>query len=153
MARAPFQILVFPYRKTDDFNFEYAILRRADEGYWQAIAGGGEDEETPLEAAIRETYEETGLSEDSHFLKLDTIFPVPVTIYKDSHIWGEDLFVIPSYCFGVLVEVDQIKLSEEHLEYKWVRYDAARHMLKYENNKLALWELDRRLRGLNPRDK
>lgn len=152
MSRAPFQILIFPYRNTNDLNFEYAILRRADEGYWQAIAGGGEGEEIPLEAAKRETYEETGLPEDSTFLKLDTVFSVPVTIYKDSYIWGEDLYIIPSYCFGVLVEVDQIELSEEHLEYKWVQYDVACHMLKYENDKLALWELDRKLRGLGPRD-
>lgn len=32
------------------------------ENVWQFIAGGGEDRETPLESAIRETTEESGIS-------------------------------------------------------------------------------------------
>lgn len=51
MPRAPFQVLVFPYRKNLLDQFEFALLLRADEGFWQGIAGGGEDSETPLEAA------------------------------------------------------------------------------------------------------
>jgi dATP pyrophosphohydrolase len=152
VVRAPFQVLVFPYRKIDSTDVEYAIMRRADKGYWHTVAGGGEDEETPLEAAKRETYEETGIPEDSTFLELDTVFSVPVTIYKNSQIWGDDLYVIPSYCFGVLVEMGQITLSKEHLEYKWVTYEEACKTLKYESNKIALWELDRKLRWLGPRD-
>lgn len=152
MTRAPFQVLVFPYRKTDDLTFEYAILRRADEGYWHVVAGGGENQETPFEAAKRETLEETSLPEDSHFFELDTVFPVPVTIFHDSQIWGEDLYVIPSYCFGVLVDEKSIVLSKEHLEYKWVTYEEAQQRLRYESDKIALWELDRKIRGLGPRD-
>ena len=151
MARAPFQVFVIPYRIVGDSDIEYAILRRSDEGYWHGVAGGGEDEETPLQTAKRETFEETGMSEDSTFLELDTVFPVPVTIYNDSHIWGDNLYVIPSYCFGVFVENQQISLSKEHLEYRWVTYEDARDSLRYEGNKLALWELDRKLRGLGPR--
>ena len=152
MTRAPFHVLVFPYRKTNDLTFEYAILRRSDEGYWHVVAGGGENQETPLEAAKRETLEETGVPKDSYFFELDTVFPVPVTIYQDSQIWGEDLYVIPSYCFGVLVEKTEIVLSEEHLEYKWVTYEEAQQLLRYESDKIALWELDRKIRGLGPRD-
>ena len=44
MARAPFQILVYPYRKFENGQIEYALMKRSDEGYWQAIAGGGEDD-------------------------------------------------------------------------------------------------------------
>ncbi|OGO18377.1 MAG: NUDIX pyrophosphatase [Chloroflexi bacterium RBG_16_48_8] len=152
MVRAPFQVLIFPYLRVRPLDFEYAIFRRADEGYWHSVAGGGEDDETPLEAAKRETLEETGIQEDSAFLKLDTVFPVPVTIYRDSQLWGEDLYVIPSYCFGVLVEKDPITLSKEHLEYRWVKFEEAHRLLRFESNKLALWELDRKIRGLGPRD-
>jgi dATP pyrophosphohydrolase len=60
--------------------------------------------------------------------------------------------VIPSYCFGVLVGKGQITLSKEHLEYKWVTYNQACNDLRYESDKLALWELDRKIRGLGPRD-
>ena len=95
MARAPFNVLVFPYRRADDDEFEYALLRRADAGFWQGISGGGEDDETPLETAKRETYEEAGLPSNSSFLQLDTVEPVPVTEFGDSHLWGEDVYVIP----------------------------------------------------------
>ena len=37
MPRAPFQVLVFPFRRLEEGEFEYAVFKRADEGYWQAI--------------------------------------------------------------------------------------------------------------------
>src|SRR5262245_65988597 len=84
MARAPFQVLVFPYRKISDDAYEYALLKRSDAGWWQAIAGGGENNEKPLEAAKREAYEETGIPADADFLLLDTIISIPVLAFKDS---------------------------------------------------------------------
>lgn len=30
MARAPFQVLVYPYRRIDDDTWEYALLKRAE---------------------------------------------------------------------------------------------------------------------------
>ena len=152
MARAPFNVLVYPYRKVGEGAFEYALLRRSDAGYWHTVSGGGRDDETPLEAAKRETHEETGISRDSPFLRLDTVMPVPVTAYSDSHLWGEEIYVIPQYSFGVLVEEKRIVLSHEHTEYRWMQYEEAHRLVKYEGSKIALWELDRRARGLGPRD-
>ena len=48
--RAAFQILAIPYRIIDGTP-RYCVFHRADHDQWQFIAGGGEDEETPLEAA------------------------------------------------------------------------------------------------------
>ena len=151
MARAPFNVLVFPYRKVADDEFEYALLKRADAGFWQGVSGGGEDDETPLEAAKRETFEEAGVPPDSPFIRLDTVEPVPVTEFRDSYLWGEDVFVIPQHCFGVLVEDSGLVLSSEHTEYRWLKYEEARRLLEYDGNKTALWELDKRLRGRGPR--
>jgi dihydroneopterin triphosphate diphosphatase len=151
MARAPFQVLVYPYRKTEDGQFEYALMKRSDQGFWQAIAGGGEDQETPQEAARRETYEEAGIPPTSEFLQLDTVEPVPVIEFGNSHLWGDDLYVIPQYCFGVKAQNVQIVLSHEHTEYRWLSYEGADQLLKYDGNKTALWELDRRLKGKGPR--
>ncbi len=150
MARAPFQVLVYPYRKKDG-QIEYALMRRSDEGYWQAIAGGGEDKEEPLEAAKRETYEESGISPTSEFMQLDTIEFVPVIDFRDSHIWGENVYVIPQYCFGVTARDIQIVISHEHTEYKWLSYEQAYQRIKFDGNKTALWELDKRLKGKGPR--
>lgn len=44
MARAPFQVLVIPHRIHMHNQLEFALLKRADEGFWQGIAGGGEVE-------------------------------------------------------------------------------------------------------------
>ena len=151
MARAPFQVLVYPYRKIRDDGFEYALLKRSDAGYWQAIAGGGENNETSLEAAQREAYEEAGIPANSDFLQLDTVESVPVIEFTDSYLWGDDVYVIPQYCFGVLVKDSQIMLSREHTEYAWLTYEQAYHLVKYDGNKTALWELDKRLRGRGPR--
>jgi dATP pyrophosphohydrolase len=151
MARAPFNVLVFPYRRADGDEFEYALLKRADAGFWQGVTGGGEDDETPLETARRETFEETGLAPDSPLLQLDTVEPIPVTFFGVSHLWGEDVYVIPQYCFGVLTNDGEIVLSHEHTEYRWLRYEDADRLLKWDGNKTALWELDKRLRGRGPR--
>jgi len=37
-------------------------------------------------------------------------------------------------------------LSHEHTEYKWVDYETAREMLKYDSNRTALWELNKRIK-------
>ena len=151
MPRAPFNVAVYPYRPVGDGEFEYALLKRSDAGFWQGVSGGGEGGETPLETAKRETFEETGIPPDSPFLQLDTVEPIPVTEFRDSHLWGEDVYVIPQYCFGVLTGDRSLVLSREHTEYRWLRYEQAHHWLKYDGNKTALWELNQRLRGRGPR--
>ncbi len=151
MARAPFIVFVYPYIKTDDNDFEYALLKSAERNIWEAVAGGGEDAETLLEAAVRETFEETGIRVESPPVQLDTKAPVPVTRFKESHSWG-NMYVIPIHYFGIRAENRQIRMSEEHSEYKWLKYHDARELLKFEDDKIALWELDRRVRGLGPRD-
>jgi dATP pyrophosphohydrolase len=151
MSRAPFNVLVFVHRRVGE-SIEYALLRRADAGYWHTVSGGGEDDETPLEAARRETHEEAGLPIHAEFLRLDTIMPVPVSAYGDSYLWAKDLYVIPQYCFGVQAHDDRLVLSREHTAYRWLDYQEAHRLVEYEGSKIALWELDRRLRGLGPKD-
>ncbi|MHC4134225.1 MAG: NUDIX domain-containing protein [Planctomycetota bacterium] len=150
MSRAPFQVLVFPYRFTPDRAIEYAVFKRADAGYWQGIAGGGEDQETPLEAARREAREEAGIPSESLFLRLDSLATIPVDQVA-GFLWGDDVLVVPEHCLGVEVENRELSLSREHTEYSWRDYDSALALLKWESNKSALWELDQRLRGKTAR--
>jgi len=151
MARAPFQILVFPYRRRGD-EFDFALFRRTDDGFWQGIAGGGEDGETPLEAAIRETQEESGISGLATFVRLDTVSSVPVICFRDSPAWGEKVYVIPEYGFGADADGQEIRLSPEHSTFGWFGFEEATQKLQYDGNRTALWELHRRLLGLGPRD-
>jgi dATP pyrophosphohydrolase len=152
MPRAPFNVMVYPYIEVGSNEFEYALLKRSDNGAWLGVAGGGEDKETLLEAARRETYEEAGISADSAFIKLDTIWPLPITLFSPSHPWDKSIYIIPQYTFGVRVEDKRIVPSAEHTEYGWFKYHDAYNLIIYDGARTALWELDRKVRGLGPRD-
>lgn len=43
---------------------------------------------------------------------------------------------------------EEIRLSDEHSEFKWVAYDEAIKLLNFDSNKTALWELKMRLEEL-----
>ncbi|MFH1372841.1 MAG: NUDIX domain-containing protein [bacterium] len=148
MSRAPFQVLVLPYRIVSGEDIVYAVFKRKPEtgGYWQGIAGGGEEGEFPLTTARREAMEEAGIATDSEFLKLDSLSTVPLDGVC-GFLWGPDVLVIPEYSFGVRVTTDRLHLSDEHTEYRWLDYHAAHTLLRWDSNKNALWELDKRLRG------
>lgn len=152
--RAPFQVLVLPYRITDG-GIEYCIFFRSDLKLWQFISGGGEDSETPAEAAKREAFEEAGF-ENRRFFGLDTRCSISSTVFGERarRAWGEDCFVVTEYAFAVESLDRTVKLSHEHLEYRWADYETARSLLRYDSNKTALCELDRRIRPgrLNERE-
>ncbi|WP_144699906.1 NUDIX hydrolase [Fictibacillus phosphorivorans] len=146
--RAPYQVLVIPYRIIGSY-VKYAILKRADQNYWQGIAGGGEGEETPVEAARREALEEAGLSASCNLIQLDSVTSLPVKHVVGHYLWGEDIYVIPEYSFGLEVLNDELTLSSEHSTYKWVDYEEALTLLKWDSNKTALWELYERINNQN----
>lgn len=151
MARAKIQVLVIPFIKNKE-EIRYCIFNRsdseADEDLWQFVAGGGEDDEKPMEAAERELWEETGIKEDAVFYPLESTSYVPTSCFSMERrkAWGMDCLVIPEYKFAVQVKKDNIKLSDEHKEYRWVNYDIATELLKFESNRTALWELDNKIK-------
>ena len=147
MTRAPFQVLVLPFCHIQGRQLEYAVFRRRDAGYWQFIAGGGENNEKPIEAARREALEEAGIAPDSEYIILDSRNTVPVEGVTGEFTWGKDVYVIPEYTFGVRRNSEAISLSREHTEYRWVSYEDAVAMLQWDSNKNALWELDARITG------
>jgi dATP pyrophosphohydrolase len=143
--RAPLQILVLPFRKTQNGDFEFAVFKRADEKFWQGIAGGAEDDETPFEAAVRESFEEGEIPKDSKFYPLQFKANVPVNAFAYSKHWSKDLYVIPEHYYAVDCNGIVLKISHEHIEFKWVSYNEAVMLLKWDSNKSALWELNERL--------
>ena len=130
---------------------QYALLKREDGGWWQGIADGGEDQETPMEAARREAFEEAGIPAAWTFMELDSMESVPVSEFRTSHLWGEDVYVIPQYSFGVAAQDVQIVISHEHTEYGWFTYEEAGKLIQYDGSRTALWELEKRLKGKGPR--
>ncbi|HEY4175668.1 MAG TPA: NUDIX domain-containing protein [Kofleriaceae bacterium] len=145
MARAPFQVVVFPFRRRA-IGFEYAVLQRSDNGAWQGVAGGGEDNETPTEAARRESEEEAAIPKSAPVYRLQAMSTVPIVYIGESaraH-WSKDLYVIPNYAFAVDCTALELRLSHEHDNIKWLPYNEAYALLYWQNDKVALWELNER---------
>ena len=143
--REPYQILAIPYRIVDGTPL-FCIFRRADGSYWQFIAGGGENGETPIEAAKRETIEEIGV-EPKDIKQLTCIAYVPAEVIAESRRqhWDKNTYVIPEYSFAFECDLEPL-LSNEHTEYKWLTYDEARKLLKWDSNKVAMYEINCQLR-------
>lgn len=100
---------------------EYLLLRRSpgEKVYpdlWQFVTGSIENEETAVEAALREMAEETGL-------KPERFWVVPrVNMFYDP---GRDAMnFLP--VFAARVDAGTVpQLSGEHSEYKWCGYEEA----------------------------
>ncbi len=148
--RAPFQVLALLYQWIDGKPCYY-VLHRADHDQWQFISGGGEDDETPLEAVRRETWEEGGV-DLSAWLPLTSISYIPTNIFHPMRRsrWPLDLYVLPEHCFGCECNAP-LTLSQEHIEYRLLPYTEAYALLKWDSNRTALYELDCRLRQVDAR--
>jgi len=145
--RAPFQVLVIPFVK-EGKKYYYAIFKRKDLNIWQFIAGGGEGNETPLEAAKREACEEAGISKKARYIRLASICAIPAVNIRGLE-WGKEIVMIPEFAFGVKLPSRKLKISSAHTQCLWLNYEDAIKKLKYDSNKSALWELDYRLKNKN----
>lgn len=141
MARAPYNVLVIPYY-IEDGEIKYCIMLREDMKVWQFVAGGGEDDESPIIAAKRETFEETGIREFKSFQLLETKTYVPTRYFKNAkELWGNK-YVIPVHCFSVETFNKDIVMSKEHLDCKWVTHEEAESLLHFDVDKTCIYELD-----------
>ena len=141
--RAPFQILAIPYKLEPIL--QYCVLHRSDIDQYQFVAGGGEDDEKPIEAAAREIYEETSVKA-VNIMPLTSMAYIPANVISKKHrdLWPHDTIVIPEYTFGFECD-SEIALSSEHTGLEWLTYDEAISRLTWDSNKTALYELNYRL--------
>ncbi len=143
--RAPYQALVLPYKKEGN-EILYCVFHRADNGWWQFVSGGGEDDEQPIETAKREVFEECGIKVDDMATLISKAY-IPTNIFSPKYLefWGYDRYVIPEHAFAFECR-DEIILSEEHTECRWLSYEDARKLLTYDSNRTAMYELSCRIR-------
>ena len=123
------------FRETEN-GIEFLLLKRADNqvypGLWQMVTGkikesvsGGEK---AYQTAIREIREETGLIP----LQL-WVAPTVNSFYEP-----KDEFICLLPVFAARVESNQIKLSDEHTDYKWVDKTTAQKLLAWEGQRKAV---------------
>ena len=146
MSRAPYNVLVLPYYIYEN-NVEYCIFKRADMNIWQFIAGGGEDDEEPRTAAIRESLEEASISPNSNYRQLVSMGYVSVENFSEKvrQTW-EEKSVIPVFTFSVNLDKKDIVISDEHTEFKWYNYTEANERLHFDLDKTALYELNEEIK-------
>ena len=125
-------------------DFYVLIMERADKaGFWQSVTGSVEGDETPLQAAIREVHEETGLDATQYNLQdwqasnVYEIYPhwrhryAPGVVENTEHLFGLEL---PSKL--------TIKLApDEHVRYQWVDWREAANLVFSWTNVDALKKL------------
>ena len=99
--------------------------------HWDFVKGKMEKGETPHETAIRETKEETGIS-DIEFLN-GFEEEIEYYFYADK----QDIHKKVIFFLG-RTKTSDIILSHEHLNYIWLEYDNALEKTTYENAKNLL---------------
>ncbi|MCI8472284.1 MAG: NUDIX domain-containing protein [Clostridiales bacterium] len=143
--RAPYNVLILPYSRIQG-EIAYCIFKREDLDVWQFIAGGGEEGETPITAAKRESFEEANILETRQYKELESMCYVSVNNFSERARanWGEK-YVIPVYSFAVELDSKDICISHEHTEYRWCTYEEASNLLHFDLDRTALYELNERI--------
>ncbi|GBD33754.1 RNA pyrophosphohydrolase [bacterium HR34] len=105
----------------------YLFLKHRS-GHLDIPKGNIEKGETPLHAAKREIFEETGLS-DINFIEG---FEEKINYYYKSE--GE-LIYKEVVIFLAQTRIKEVKISPEHLGFEWLDYETAYNNIKFENSK------------------
>ena len=91
---------------------------------WSFPGGGSSKGEMPIQTAIRETYEETGLRVFPNDLKF-------LLVTKDKE---QNKNVYFFYCENWSGEIDNNKVKTEHVKYRWVKHDDLQNYNMPPNN-------------------
>jgi len=112
---------------------EVLVLRRAaglrSPGTWESVHGHVVPDERPVDAAVRELREETGL-EASRLYNLSRV--------ESFYLHGRDLLaLIPAFC-AIVPAGAVVRLSEEHDRSEWVQPEEAARRFFWPREKRAL---------------
>ena len=107
------------------------LLLNYPSGHWDFVKGKMEDGETTEKTALRETKEETGISD----VELCRGFEEEIEYYF--RVNGEEIHKKVIFFLGK-TETTNVKLSHEHLNFIWLDFQHALEKTTYENAKNLL---------------
>ena len=107
------------------------LLLNYPQGHWDSIKGKVEQGETPHETALRETKEETGISD------IEFIDGFEESVEYDFRFKKEDIHKKVIF-FLAKTNEKKISLSHEHNDFVWLEYDDAIKKTTFENAKNVL---------------
>ena len=139
MSRTEVRVIdAYVFIKTKS-GLKYLLLKRAEEkiygGLWQCVTGKIEADEPAWKTAVRELKEETGLT--------------PLNMFVADHVSKfyeankDRMNLIP--VFGIEVESDEVKLSDEHSKFIWADFDFAFKKLVWRGQKDGLFSVNNML--------
>lgn len=129
------QVEIFPFRRRGG-TVEFLMLQRARGdrlgGTWHAVHGSIEPGETAVQAALRELYEESGLT--------------PLRFWQIDFVSTFFLADLDCVCLNPVftAEIDpaaEVRLSDEHEGFRWVAADEAPGAFMWPNQRRALREI------------
>ena len=107
------------------------LLLNYPQGHWDFVKGKMEKNETPHETAIRETKEETGIT------NIEFIDGFEESVEYNFRFKKEDIHKKVIF-FLAKTDEKNIKLSHEHNDYLWLEYNDALKKTTFENAKNVL---------------
>jgi 8-oxo-dGTP pyrophosphatase MutT (NUDIX family) len=148
-VRRPEEALVVVYR-SGSAGTEYLVLLRAPDrqGYWHVVAGALEWDEAAAAAAARELLEETGLDAAPEDLGLELRYSLDEEPPEVRARFAPGIEAIAVHAFAAEAPAGwEPVLDEEHVDYRWSSSEVAAELLLYEEPRIALREVVRRLGG------
>lgn len=119
--------------KVIEGEIKFLILKRAENvvfpGLWQMVTGKSEGDETALETALREITEETGLTPKN-------IWAAPNINSFYSH-QKNCINLLPVFA-GEIDAKEEVVISNEHVEYKWVAPDEAKRLFAWPGHRKSV---------------
>jgi len=107
------------------------LLLHYPSGHWDFVKGKMEKRESIHETAIRETKEETGITD--------------ITFFDDFEEWIEYNFQYQGELvhkkvvfFLAETKTKEVKISHEHLDYTWMDYNTSMEKTTFDNAKTVL---------------
>ena len=107
-------------------------------GHWDFVKGHIEHGENELQTAVRETFEETGITD----LKFFDDFRETIRYFfrrGKQIVYKEVVFYLAE------TKQDKVKISFEHIGFVWLPYKEALNLLTFENARNILKKANKRL--------
>jgi 8-oxo-dGTP pyrophosphatase MutT (NUDIX family) len=118
--------------------FEFLLVKHVNGDHWAFAKGTPEAGETPVETAVRELAEETGVT--------DVVVRDDVTFQEEySYVTadGKNMHKVNTFYLGIVENKDQIRVTipDEIEEAVWLGYEEAKERLTHDEAKEVIEEV------------